>query len=85
MTHTRSAPRAPHLNLQAILEKALDPEHPNVATALENYALLLRSLGRLAEAEEYLRIVPQCGAEKEPSDLLLQETIGPSGKRICRL
>ncbi len=30
----------------AIDEKALGPEHPNVATALENYAALLRETGR---------------------------------------
>ncbi len=34
----------------AILEKALGPEHPNVATGLENYADLLRKTGRDAEA-----------------------------------
>ncbi|MFQ5818178.1 MAG: tetratricopeptide repeat protein, partial [Terriglobia bacterium] len=34
----------------AIWEKALGPEHPDVATALENYAALLRKTGRRAEA-----------------------------------
>ncbi len=34
----------------AILEKALGPEHPRVATSLENYAALLRETGRGAEA-----------------------------------
>ncbi len=36
----------------AIWEKALGPEHPNVATSLENYAKLLRKTERDAEAEE---------------------------------
>ncbi len=36
----------------AIMEKALGPEHPNVATNLENYAALLRETGRADEAAE---------------------------------
>ncbi len=36
----------------AILEKALGPEHPNVAQSLENYAALLRKTGRADEAAE---------------------------------
>jgi hypothetical protein len=35
----------------AIWEKALGPEHPNVAICLENYAVLLNKMGRGAEAE----------------------------------
>ena len=31
-------------------EKALGPDHPNVATTLENYAALLRKTQRNAEA-----------------------------------
>ena len=34
----------------AILEKALGPEHPHLATGLENYAVLLRAIGRQEEA-----------------------------------
>ncbi len=34
-----------------IMEKALGPEHPNVATTLENYAELLRTMNRDAEAK----------------------------------
>ncbi len=34
----------------AIYEKALGPEHPDVATSLENYAVLLRKISRRAEA-----------------------------------
>ncbi len=34
----------------AIKEKALGPEHPRVATTLENYAALLRKTGRTTEA-----------------------------------
>src|SRR5260370_324592 len=35
----------------AIREKALGPEHPDVATTLENYASLLRKMDRSQEAE----------------------------------
>ncbi len=35
----------------AILEKALGPEHTDVATTLENYAALLRETARGDEAE----------------------------------
>ena len=34
----------------AIIEKALGPEHPDVAQSLENYAALLRKTGRDDEA-----------------------------------
>jgi tetratricopeptide (TPR) repeat protein len=34
----------------AIWEKALGPDHPDVATALENYAVLLRKMGGVAKA-----------------------------------
>ena len=33
-----------------IREKTLDPEHPDLATSLENYAALLRQTGRADEA-----------------------------------
>ena len=33
-------------------EKALGPDHPDEAIALENYAALLRETGRSAEATE---------------------------------
>ncbi|MCH7914437.1 MAG: tetratricopeptide repeat protein [Deltaproteobacteria bacterium] len=36
----------------AIVEKAFGLEHPNVATALENYAAFLRKTGRRVEAEQ---------------------------------
>src|SRR5262249_55667735 len=36
----------------AIIEKGLGPNHPNVAPALENYAISLRQTGRAAEAAE---------------------------------
>ncbi len=35
----------------AIFEKALGPEHPDVAQSLENYAALLRLTARADEAE----------------------------------
>ncbi len=34
----------------AIMEKALGPDHPDVATSLENYAALLRQTARADEA-----------------------------------
>ena len=34
----------------AIREKALGPDHPNVAKSLENYAAVLRKTGRTTEA-----------------------------------
>ena len=36
----------------AIFEKALGPEHPNVAQVSKNYADLLRAMGREAEAKK---------------------------------
>ena len=36
----------------AIWEKALGPDHPDVATSLENYGELQRKMGRDAEAEK---------------------------------
>ena len=39
-----------HQHSLAIYEKALGPEHPDVAQSLENYADLLRETGRGAEA-----------------------------------
>ncbi len=41
-----------HKRALAIREKALGPDHPDVATILENYAVLLRVTGRDAEATE---------------------------------
>ena len=35
-----------------IWETALGPEHPNVASVLENYAVLLRKTGRESQAAE---------------------------------
>jgi hypothetical protein len=37
----------------AIREKALGPEHPGVATCLENYAFLLRNADRPEEAAPF--------------------------------
>ncbi len=36
----------------AITEKALGPQHPDVAESLEYYAALLRETGRSAEAAD---------------------------------
>ena len=41
----------PHQRALTIREKALGPEHPDVATILENYSALLRETGRANEAE----------------------------------
>ncbi len=41
-----------YLRALAILEKTLGPEHPNVASGLENYADLLRKTDRNAEADK---------------------------------
>ena len=41
-----------HPRTLAIWEKALGPEHPNLATVLENYAGLLREMRRGAAARE---------------------------------
>ncbi len=47
----RYAEAEPHYRRAlAIVEKALGPEHPAVATSLENYAGLLRKTGRTEEA-----------------------------------
>jgi len=40
-----------HRRSLTIRENALGPEHPKVATALENYADTLRKLGRETEAQ----------------------------------
>ena len=51
------------------VEKALGPEHPNVATCLENYAALLKKMGRGAEAEPLearARAIRAKHAEKNP-------------------
>ncbi|MEE9269663.1 MAG: tetratricopeptide repeat protein, partial [Candidatus Krumholzibacteria bacterium] len=54
----------------AIREKALGPEHPHVATALENYARLLRETGRGNEAaklEARARTIRAKRAEQNPA------------------
>jgi tetratricopeptide (TPR) repeat protein len=45
-----SSPPAPTRSLE-IREKALGPEHPNLATSLNNLAVLYRAQGKYAEAE----------------------------------
>ncbi len=40
------------VQVPAIREKALGPEHPNVAQSLENYADFLRKTGRDAEVRK---------------------------------
>ncbi len=38
-----------------IWEKSFGPEHPNIAAGLNNLALLLQTMNRLAEAEPMIR------------------------------
>ena len=55
----------------AILEKALGPDHPDVATTLENYAALLRKTGRTTEAtkmEARAKAVRAKHAEQNPAN-----------------
>ncbi len=40
-----------YIRALAILEEALDPDHPDIADTLEDYAELLRQVGRDEEAE----------------------------------
>lgn len=42
------------LRVQAILERALGPEHPRLATVINNLAEVYRQQGRLDEAETLL-------------------------------
>jgi tetratricopeptide (TPR) repeat protein len=54
----------------AILEKALGPDHPNVATALNNLALLYKNQGRYADAEPLYKAIagdPGESARSRPS------------------
>jgi tetratricopeptide (TPR) repeat protein len=44
-----------HKRALAIREKALGPEHPHVATSLDNLAVVYRSQGRIAEAEPLIK------------------------------
>jgi tetratricopeptide (TPR) repeat protein len=41
----------------AFLEKELGPDHPNVATALNNLALLYKNQGRYADAEPLYKAI----------------------------
>ena len=59
----------------AIQETALGPEHPNVGTSLENYAALLREVGRGAEAVE-MAARPQAIRAKS-ADVLASRFVGP--------
>ncbi len=55
----------------AIWEEALGPEHPHVATALENYAALLRKTGRDNEAaklEARAKAIRARHAEQNPAN-----------------
>ncbi len=60
---------AEELFKQAIemLERAFGPEHPDVAVVLENYAALLRKMGRAKNAEETERRAAKIRAKQPPS------------------
>lgn len=50
----------------AIWEKALGPDHPDVAASLENYASLLLATGREAEAQPLLERAQRIRKSAEP-------------------
>ncbi len=55
----------------AIAEKALGPDHPHVATALENYAALLHKTERNDEAtklEDRAKAIRAKHAEQNPAN-----------------
>ncbi len=55
----------------AIVEKALGPEHPQVAASLENYAALRRETGRSDEAakmEARAKAIRAKHAEQNPAN-----------------
>jgi tetratricopeptide (TPR) repeat protein len=54
-TLTQALPRSPCTGVIAITEKTLGPEHPDLATKLNNLAELYRATGRHAEAEPLYR------------------------------
>ncbi len=59
------------MQVPAIREKALGPEHPNVAQSLENYADLLRKTGRDAEVrklEARAKAIRAKHAEQNPAN-----------------
>ncbi len=60
---------AEELFKQAIemLERAFGPEHPDVGVVLENYAALLRKMGRTKNAEEAERRAAKIRAKQPPS------------------
>ncbi len=60
-----------HKRSLAIREKTLGPEHPDVATSLENYAALLRQTGRsneAAELETRVKAIRAKHAEENPAN-----------------
>ena len=59
----------------AIYEKALGPDHPDVATVLENYSLLLRKIGREAETTEMSSRAAAIRAKHTSGSLLEKPTL----------
>ena len=57
----------------AILEKALGPDHPNVATGLNNLALLLKDQGQYAAAEPLFR----------RAQAINEKTLGPDHPNVA--
>ena len=65
----------------AIDEKSFGPEHPNVATRLNNLAQLLQATNRLAEAEPLMRralAIFEKSLGPEHPDVPLSSTTWPS-------
>ena len=65
----------------AIDEASFGPEHPNVASDLNNLAQLLQATNRLAEAEPLMRralaiLIESLGAEHPHSCTVRDNTIG---------
>jgi hypothetical protein len=59
----------------AIREKVLGPEHPNVASSLNNLADLCRAQGRHADAEFFYKRSHAIG-EKAPDQLVVRGVSG---------
>lgn len=69
----------------AIDEQSFGPEHPEVATNLNNLAQLLQDTNRLAEAEPLMRraldIFTASLGDEHPHTITVRETTPPFGRR----
>ena len=64
---------AHYKNSIAVLEKALGPTHPNVATALNNLAIVYEQLGRYRDTEQTLR----------KALAITEKSLGPSHSQLA--